>query len=314
MPTDPGQHDPYFSVVIAAYNCEAHVGETIESILRQDFASYEILVVDDGSTDGTAAVLAGFGDRVRVLRHEGGTNRHLGATRNRGAAEARGRYLAFLDADDIWLPWTLRIYRDAIERHGQPSFIAGARTSFADGQSPYEGVEETPLRTRAYEDFFRSRPSEGHFLPSGVAMRTDAFRSVGGFWEERSSCSDIDLWMRAGVLPGFVRIDAPVIVNIRRAHESMSVNASRKADGLARVTRLEASGAYPGGRERRRDRRGTLADYLRRGSYYASETDLRSAWRIYRLGLPLNVELGAWSYLLAFPARSAARRRRGRRG
>ncbi len=302
---------PYFSVIIPAYNCADYIEATLESVWNQEFEDYEILVTDDGSTDETAAVLARHEDRITVLRHEGGTNRDLGATRNRAAEEARGRYLAFLDADDIWFPWTLRVYREAIREHTEPAFLAGARDAFDDGVSPYEGRRESVMKTRSWPDFVTSRPSHGHFLPSGAVIRTDVFREAGGFWEERNICSDIDMWMRCATAPGFVRIDEPFVVNIRRGHTSMSTNAVRKAKGLGRIVELERQGFYPGGDARERDRRAVIAEYLRRGSFYAAGFDLASAWKIYRMGFAWNLRDGRLGYLATFPLRAPLRRWRG---
>lgn len=92
------------SVVIPTYNYGRFIVEAIESALRQTLPPYEIIVVDDGSTDDTAEVVARFGERVRYIRQE---NAGVSAARNRGVAESRGDYIAFLDADDIWEPTKL---------------------------------------------------------------------------------------------------------------------------------------------------------------------------------------------------------------
>ena len=94
---------PLVSVIIPAYNREQTIGRAIRSVLNQTFQDFEIIVVDDGSTDGAKAVVDGFGDpRIRYLHHE--RNRGAAAARNTGIRAARGEYLAFLDSDDEWLP------------------------------------------------------------------------------------------------------------------------------------------------------------------------------------------------------------------
>src|SRR3712207_2443148 len=112
-----------FSVVIPVYNRAALVGATLDSVLGQEFeGEFEVVVVDDGSTDETPAVLARYGERVRVLRQE---NAGPGAARNLGIRTARGEYVAFLDSDDLWFPWTLSTYAEIIESCARPSFVAG---------------------------------------------------------------------------------------------------------------------------------------------------------------------------------------------
>lgn len=103
---------PFFSVVIPLYNRADIVGDTIRSVQAQDWQDLEIVVVDDGSRDNPAAVIDAIGDpRVRYIRQENGGG---GAARNRGIEEARGRYIAFLDSDDLFLPGKLSIMAEAL--------------------------------------------------------------------------------------------------------------------------------------------------------------------------------------------------------
>lgn len=118
MSTEP----PFFSVVIPAYNAGKFIAFTIESVLRQTVQDFEIVVVNDGSTDDTREILKGIADsRLRVVTQENG-----GAcvARNRGIKEARGRYIAFLDADDAWRPNHLEIVLKYIQKHADISWFA----------------------------------------------------------------------------------------------------------------------------------------------------------------------------------------------
>ncbi|MBW2258128.1 MAG: glycosyltransferase family 2 protein, partial [Deltaproteobacteria bacterium] len=106
---------PKVSVVIPVYNRERYIGQAIDSILSQSFRDFELIVVDDGSSDGTPAVVERCGDpRVRLVRHE--TNQGIPRTRNRGLLEARGEYVAWLDSDDVALPQRLRVQVDVLDR------------------------------------------------------------------------------------------------------------------------------------------------------------------------------------------------------
>jgi glycosyltransferase involved in cell wall biosynthesis len=93
-----------FSVIIPTYNRAALLCTALDSVFAQTFTDYEVIVVDDGSTDGTAAMVASYGGRVRYFQQQ---NKGPGAARNLGAQHATGEYLAFLDSDDLWFPWTL---------------------------------------------------------------------------------------------------------------------------------------------------------------------------------------------------------------
>src|SRR5262245_55735540 len=109
-----------FSVVIPSFNRVALLGSALNSVFAQSFTDFEVIVVDDGSTDQTMQYLRAFRDRLAAIRQP---NQGPGAARNRGARHAVGAYLAFLDSDDLWFPWTLEIYRKVIQEHNYPSFI-----------------------------------------------------------------------------------------------------------------------------------------------------------------------------------------------
>ena len=113
---------PEASVIIPAYNHARFVGEAVESVLLQTAASREVIVVDDGSTDDTARVLAGFGGRIRVIRQP---NRGVAAARNAGAALASGDVLTWLDADDTWWPRKLerQLATQRSRRNGERSIF-----------------------------------------------------------------------------------------------------------------------------------------------------------------------------------------------
>jgi glycosyltransferase involved in cell wall biosynthesis len=107
---------PKFSVIIPTYNRENFVGRAIASVLRQDVTDYEIIVVDDGSSDGTQGVLADFGDAVTSIYQD---NAGVSAARNAGILRAAGEWLAFLDSDDEWLPGYLGAQSNQIEQYPQ---------------------------------------------------------------------------------------------------------------------------------------------------------------------------------------------------
>ena len=101
MTEDKQQGEPLVTVVIPTYNRADYIAETIESVLSQTYRNIEVIVIDDGSTDGTAQVVAPFIPRVSYVQQE---NAERGASRNHGLRLARGKYVAFLDSDDVWLP------------------------------------------------------------------------------------------------------------------------------------------------------------------------------------------------------------------
>jgi glycosyltransferase involved in cell wall biosynthesis len=124
------------STVIAAYNAECTISETLESALAQECEDHEILVVNDGSTDSTAAILARFGRRIRVVNQ---ANLGSGVARNNGVAHARGAYIAFLDADDLWLPEKLAIMISSLEEDPLTSLAFSEYRNFSRGGEEWGG-------------------------------------------------------------------------------------------------------------------------------------------------------------------------------
>lgn len=129
------------SAVMTAYNQASFVGEALESVLRQDYRDFEVIVVDDGSTDETSDVVRGFGDRVRLIQRANGG---LGAARNTGIDAARGEYVAFCDADDVHLPWRFGAHAALLDQSPAAAVVFSELSPYVDGKV----VQENLLRTR----------------------------------------------------------------------------------------------------------------------------------------------------------------------
>ena len=185
------------SVVMPVYNTEAFIGEAIASVLSQAGGhQVELFVVDDGSTDGSAAEVAKF-DNVRFLRHE--TNRGIGTGRNTGLAEASGNYLAFLDADDVWPEGSLAARMDLLERDTACDAVAGRVVQFGEGRPDGE--------------------PEAGFLAGNTVVRREAFDRVGNFDETLKVGEFLDWYARA-VDAGLRFAQVEDVVLRRRVHGS----------------------------------------------------------------------------------------------
>lgn len=128
-PTSSPAAEPLVSAIIIFLNGEKFIAAAIESVLAQTFSSFELILVDDGTTDGAAAIARSYAaarpDRIRCIAHSNGENRGMSASRNAGMRAARGKYVAFLDADDIWLPRRLEVHTDIMERQPEVSMVMG---------------------------------------------------------------------------------------------------------------------------------------------------------------------------------------------
>ena len=113
--------DPLISCVMIFLNGEKYIGAAIESVLAQSRSDWELILVDDGTTDGATRIVRSYCEahpgRIRMISHPGGRNLGMSASRNAGVRASRGRYVAFLDADDIWLPARLETHVAELERN-----------------------------------------------------------------------------------------------------------------------------------------------------------------------------------------------------
>ena len=189
MAASVGDASPLVSVIIPTYNRGWIIGEAVDSVLAQEYPNTELIVVDDGSTDATDAVLAAYGDRIRLLRQK---NRGVSAARNAGIRAAAGELIAFLDSDDLWLPAKLGRQVAFFQQH--PDAVACQ-------------TEETWIRNgvRVNPGKRHRKPSGMIFIPSlelclvspsAVMIRRELFDQVGLFDEDLPACEDYDMWLR----------------------------------------------------------------------------------------------------------------------
>ena len=209
---------PLVSVVIPVFNGEAHLAETIESVCGQTYRSVQVIVVDDGSTDASAAVAASYASSNICLVQQ--PNRGTGAARNAGIEQARGELLAHLDADDVWLPRHLERLVEALANAPNAEIACGLIVEFV---SP-ELSEDERRRVRAPRG-----PLPGHVLPA-MLIRRSAHDRVGAFETSGSAGQDLVWLLRAKDL-GLRMTEVPQLLVRRRLHAS---NKGRQHPELAR--------------------------------------------------------------------------------
>lgn len=208
------------SVIIATYNRAALLRETLQSVLAQTVQPLEILVADDGSTDGTADMLRAFGDRVThlPLPHRG----QPAAPRNVAVARARGDWLALVDHDDLWAPDKLE---KQLSRVAPDIGILCSNATLIDGNGRPLGRNQHEAHPLAKETDPVSALIGGNFvICSSVLVRTTLVRQVGGFSEDPVllGVDDYDLWMRCALYAG-IRYDHEALVRYRWGHGNLSL-------------------------------------------------------------------------------------------
>lgn len=201
---------PLFSVVIPLYNKGKSISRTIGDVLAQSFTDYEVIVVDDGSTDGGAKVIRTpqFQNKVRLICKENGG---VSSARNRGVLEAKGAYIVFLDADDSWEEIHLSEIAKLIHEYGSEAkaFATNFARKFPDG-SWY--VNRTDMKRGLVNDFFKQTNKCSFVNSSCVCIDREALIEVGLFNERYTHGEDIDLWFR--IARKFSYAYSPVVTSV----------------------------------------------------------------------------------------------------
>lgn len=271
---------PHLSVIIPAYNAEAFIVDTVNSALNQTFQDLEVIVIDDGSKDGTLTALEPFGNRIRVHQQANGG---VAKARNTGVALAKGEWIAFLDADDLWLP-------DKLEKQLS---IPSVPMSYTDrlnigerGDLPERQSDLTPMPGG---DLFVPLMREGNFITNtSVLMRRALFEQLGGFYTGLNGTEDWDLWIRVAERHHIGVVAEPLVKyrfhggSISRNYERMS---RERTQVIARALDLE---------------RGRALDWMTRRQIWA-ETWRTNGWDAGRSGARLNALTGYARAALAWP-------------
>ncbi|MFQ5510941.1 MAG: glycosyltransferase [Candidatus Krumholzibacteriia bacterium] len=232
---------PRVSVIIPCYNGERFVGEAIECVLGQSFHALEIVVVDDGSADGSKAVVQSYaaGERVTCVEH--GKNRGIAAARNTGIKATHAEYVAFLDQDDLWRVDKLERQLEVLDREdGVGLVFSGHQTSLSGGapRAPRGKAVPRDINRASKETVLRTLFLKNYIPMASAVIRRTCFDDLGLLDERiRSGADDYEFCMRLVSKYRVYHIDEPLLV--RRVHGSNFTDDERLApDGIAINRRL----------------------------------------------------------------------------
>jgi GT2 family glycosyltransferase len=339
---------PFFSVIIPAYNRLPYLMEALDSVRQQIFTDYEVIVVDDGSTDGTAEEVeriiaesegrmaedgaeadaqpmadgrqmktAGeelnaeslLNDppsitakpRLRVIRQ---ANAGPGAARNMGARNARGQYLAFLDSDDLWFPWTLEVCHQVILESKFPSMVSSKLVEFSQ-KSEFSAISQSEVEVESFADYFESS-GRGFYVGAGMLfIKKLCFEATGGFTEMKVNLEDHDLVLKCGNSPGFAAITSPATLAWRRHQGSLTKIDKKSIEGSHFIIEQEKRGNYPGGNARKIERIRIICSHIRAVSMGALVSGHpKAGWNLFWKCLVWNVRLRRWRYVCGFPIKA----------
>jgi len=226
--------EPTVSVIIPTYNRAHLIGRAIQSVLNQTYQNFEVIVVDDGSTDNTEEIVKGFNDsRICYIRHS--ENRGASATRNAGIEGAHGEYIAFLDSDDEWLPEKIKRQMQAFERSDPQVGVIYTGAIFVNQHGEaIAGYEAPELRGSVLRELLISNQIRGG--GSSVVAKRDHLNRIGGFDEALPACEDWDLWLRLARICQFDFVDAP-LVRIYIHGNQITADTDAMARGRERLLR-----------------------------------------------------------------------------
>lgn len=208
---------PEVSVIIPVYNCERYIAEAVESVLAQSYRDYEIIVVDDGSTDGTRRALEPYMGAIRYIYQE---NRGEPAARNAGIRNAAGEFIAFLDADDLWLPDKLELQIGYFDSHRDYGLVYTDDKTFDDNGIIEESVKLCRNLEQPSGWIFGQLFMENLFQTSSVILRKECIDKVGLFDETLLIGCDYHMWLRIARHFKVGYLDKPL--SMYRQHTNMA--------------------------------------------------------------------------------------------
>ena len=221
------------SVLMQAYNAERYIAEAIESVLNQTYKNFELIVINDGSTDNTLDIIEEFArqdERIKVVSHP---NMGMGASLNKGIAIAKNEWIIRMDADDVMLPH--RIERQVAFVSENPDIaVAGCLVYYIDELGKIIGKSASDLKTRRdFKRYLDSNELIGVSHP-GVIMRKSVVQEVGGYRPQYWPADDIDLWNRVAERGYLILVQQEYLLKYRIHGSSVSVYDSMRARQMVR--------------------------------------------------------------------------------
>lgn len=288
------------SVIIPTYNYGRYIAEAVRSALGQTLKPFEVIVVDDGSTDDTAEVVGEFGDAVKYIRQE---NAGVSAARNRGVAESSGELIAFLDADDIWEPTKLELQAEKFAADSEIGLVHCGMREFDSESGETIELRIEGMEGRVADELLLWEKPAINVSGSAIMLSRRAFDEVGGF-DKRMACGeDWDLCYRIArkYKVGFVR---EPLVNYR----SHSAAAHRSVKAMEAGMKLFYEKAFAEGGDVLRLKGRSLGNYhkILAGSYFQSRS---YADFILHAAKSIWFQPSGIGYFAAFPLRRLQKQR-----
>lgn len=223
---------PTVSVLLAVHNAAPYLAATLDSVLQQTLASFELIIIDDGSQDGSQAILERYAAQDRRIRLTCRENRGIATTRNQLVAMARSELIAILDADDLALPERLQQQFDFLQTHPEVVWVGGAFQLIDE-----RGRLLTTIRMATDNDQIQRLLLDGHtsFLHPTAMIRKAAILQVGGYDDSFVAGSDLDLWLKLTEIGAVANLPQPVLQYRIHSHSISSRSQTNQWANAARA-------------------------------------------------------------------------------
>jgi glycosyltransferase involved in cell wall biosynthesis len=283
------------TVVVPTFNRASLLARALASLPSDTDQHFEVIVVDDGSTEDIPAIVKRFKGNIQCVRqvHSG-----PGAARNLGWSAASGDYIAFLDSDDVWLPWTLQIYVEILQHFNFPSFVVGTGAWFRD-DSELINVRREAINAHTFSDYLASARFPIWLGASSMLVKRECsprFESIN------MNAEDLDFALHFGQESGFVWIQDPFTFGYRRHNSTAVMDLGKTLLGINHLVDEEEANHYPGGSKRRNERLELITRAVRPP---VIEAFRQHQWRAGRLLYGRTFEwhmlLWRWRFLVAVP-------------
>lgn len=240
-----------FSVLVPVYNRRNYVRDAVESVLVQTFHDYELIAVDDGSTDGSIEVLKSYGNRIELIEQQ---NQGPEIARNRAAALARGEYLVFLDSDDFFSPFALATLDYVIRKCDSPPLVLASVLFFKNGEAPQTPLSRS-VQVLKFKDYLSRTRTLGDArmtanITDSIVVRKSVFEEVGGMRNSSPQtfhAEDAHLLLKLGNYSPCIVINEPCTTAYRQHEENSTRHLRLIADGTMRLVHSEHRGEYGSG-------------------------------------------------------------------
>jgi glycosyltransferase involved in cell wall biosynthesis len=219
---------PKVSVIIPTYNRGQYITQALESVLNQTFRDYDIIVIDDGSTDNTGEILKKYEGKIRSIRQE---NQGISNTRNRGIRETNGEYLAFLDSDDYWTPEKLKEQVNILDAYSKVGIVY-SRMPIINKMGEKIGMKPAGVSGKNFKELLEVW---GDLPTSTVMTRRECFEKAGLFDPSLDPMEDIDMWIRISRFYDLYEIENKILAYYRRHEEQVTTSKAKVYTGLLKI-------------------------------------------------------------------------------